>query len=112
MNFVGLIPRVIIGLVITAPALWYVGKWRVGPEKAKFTDAIWISFAGTILNAIIGNRVVAGFGFIIQLIVGLYLIKTYYETDWVDALIINTIAVFLVYFVFFILAVLGIWIAF
>jgi hypothetical protein len=112
MSFVGLIPRIIIGLVITAPSLWYVGKWRVGPEKAKFTDALWISFGGTILNAIIGNVIVAGFGFIIQLIVGLYLIKRYYETDWIDALIINTIAVFLVYFVFFALAVLGVWIAF
>ena len=111
MNFVGLSLRIVIGLVITAPALWYVGKWRVGPEKAKFTDALWISFAGTILNAIIGNFVVAGFGFIVQLIVGLYLLKTYYETDWIDALIINTVAVFLVYFVFFILATLGIWIA-
>ena len=103
--------RIIIGLFITAPALWYVGKWRVGPEKAKFTDALWISFAGTILNAIIGNFIFIGFGFIIQLIVGLYLIKTYYETDWINALIINTVAVLLVYFVFFTLAVLGIWIA-
>jgi len=111
MNFVSLILRIIIGLVITAPALWYVGKWRVGSEKAKFTDALWISFAGTILNAIIGNFVMGGFGFIAQLIVGLYLIKTYYETDWIDALIINIAAIFLVFFVFFVLAALGILIA-
>jgi hypothetical protein len=111
MNFVGLIFRILIGLVITAPALWYVGKLRVGPEKAKFTDALWISLAGTVLNAIIGTFVITGFGFIIQLIVGLYLIKTYYETDWINALIINTIAVLLVYFVFFALAALGILIA-
>ena len=111
MNLVALSFRIILGLFITAPALWYVGKWRVGPEKAQFTDALWISFASTILNAIIGNFFVAGFGFVIQLIVGLYLIKTYYETDWINALIINTVAVFLVYIAFFILALLGIWVA-
>ena len=111
MNLVGFTFRIILGLVISVPALWYIGKWRVGPEKAKFTDALWISFAGTILNAIIGNFIVAGFGFVIQLIVGLYLIKTYYETDWINALIINTVAVFMVYLVFFTLAVFGIWIA-
>ena len=111
MAFVGLIVRIILGLVITAPALWYAGKWRVGPERAKFTDALWIAFLSTIINAIIGNFYVAWFGFVLQLIVGLYLIKTYYETDWVNALIINVVAVFLVYIVFFVLALLGIWIA-
>jgi hypothetical protein len=108
MNLVALIIQIILGLIISAPALWYVGKWRVGPKKAKFTDAIWISTAGTILNSVIGSYVGGTFGAILQLIAYLYLIKTYYETDWGNAFIISFVAVLLVFTVFTVLTVLGI----
>lgn len=107
MNITFLIIKIVIGLVVSAPALWYVGKWRVGPERAKFTDAVWISVVGTVINAVIGSYVGGGIGSLLQLLVNLYLIKTYYETDWVNSLIISIAAVLLVFVVFTVLSVLG-----
>lgn len=108
MNFTYLIIQIVIGLIVSAPALWYVGKWRVGPQKAKFSDAIWISLLGTIINAAISSYIGGGIGSILQLLVNLYLIKEYYETDWVNSFIISMAAVLLVFIVFTVLGVLGI----
>ena len=107
LNITVLIIQIVIGLVVSTPALWYVGKWRVGPERAKFTDAVWISVLGTVINAVIGSYVGGGIGSLLQLLVNLYLIKKYYETDWVNSLIISIAAVLLVFVVFTVLGVLG-----
>ena len=108
MNITSIIIQIIVGLIVSAPALWYVGKWRVGPEKAKFSDAAWISVLGIVINAVIGSYVGGGIGSLLQLIVNLYLIKKYFETDWINSFIISILAVLLVFVVFTILGVLGI----
>ncbi len=108
MNIVGLLIQIVIGMIVSAPALWVVGKWRVGSEKAKFTDALWISALGTIVNVVIGSLNGGGIGSIIQFVIYLYLIKKYYETDWINSLIISIVATVLVLAVFTVLAILGI----
>lgn len=108
MNVFSLVIQIVVGLIVSAPALWIVGRWRVGSEKAKLTDAIWISALSTIINAVIGSFVGGIIGSVAQFVVILYLIKQYYETDWVNALIISIIATLLVLFVFLALAITGI----
>ena len=108
MNIGALFIQIIIGLIVSAPALWYAGKWRVGPEKAKFSDAVTISVLGTIANAVIESLVGGGIGSLLQFIMNLYLINKYYETDWVNSFIISFVAALLVFVVFTGLAVLGI----
>ena len=108
MNIVGLLIQIVIGMIVSAPALWIVGKWRVGPEKAKFTDALWISALGTIVNVVIGSLNGGGIGSIIQFVIYLYLIKKYYETDWINSLIISIVATVLVLVVLTVVAIVGI----
>ena len=80
----------------------------VGPSKAKFTDALWITVLGVVVNSILGELVSGGVGSIVQLIAYLYLVKTYYETDWVKAAIIAVVAVVILVVVTVILGLLGI----
>ena len=103
-----IIIQIIVGVIVTAPALWYAGKWRVGGEKAKFTDAVWITAAGVVLNAIIGAVLGTGLGSIVQLIAYLYLVKTYFDTDYVNAAIISFVSVLIMVAVGIVLGILGI----
>jgi hypothetical protein len=93
MNVIGLLIGVVVGSIVTAPFLWLAGKWIVGGEKAKFTDAVWIGILGTVVNAIIGSLVGGSLGSIAQFVAYLYLVKTYYETGWGNAIIISVLAV-------------------
>jgi hypothetical protein len=93
MNIVGILIGIVVGSVITAPFLWLAGKWIVGGEKAKFTDAVWIGVLGTVINAVIGSLVGGAVGSLAQLVAYLYLVKTYYETGWGNAVIISIVAV-------------------
>jgi hypothetical protein len=93
MNIVGILIGIVVGSVITAPFLWLAGKWIVGGEKAKFTDAVWIGVLGTVINAITGSLVGGAVGSLAQLLAYLYLVKTYYETGWGNAVIISIVAV-------------------
>ncbi|MFC1803993.1 hypothetical protein ACFL0D_08540 [Thermoproteota archaeon] len=107
MNIGSIVLQIIIGSIITAPALWLAGKWMVGPSKAKFTDAVWITVLGVVVNAILGELVSGGIGSIIQLVAYLYLVKTYYETDWVKAAIIAVAAVIILVIASVVLGLLG-----
>lgn len=107
MNISSLVLQIILGSIITAPALWFAGKWMVGPRKAKFTDALWITVLGVVVNAILGELVSGGIGSLVQLVAYLYLVKTYYETDWVKAAIIAVAAVVLLVIVGVILGLFG-----
>ena len=40
MDLVSLLIQVVVAAVILAPVLWIVGKWFVGKNKAKFSDAV------------------------------------------------------------------------
>jgi len=93
LSVVGVIIGVVVGSIVTAPFLWLAGKWIVGGEKAKFMDAVWIGIFGTVVNAVIGEVVGGGVGSLAQLVAYLYLVKTYYETGWGNAVVISVLAV-------------------
>jgi len=93
MDVIGLLIGVVVGSIVTAPFLWLAGKWIVGGEKAKFTDAVWIGILGAVINVVIGSLVGGSLGSLAQLVAYLYLVKTYYETGWGNAIIISILAV-------------------
>ena len=93
MSIVGAIIRVVVGSIVTAPFLWLAGKWIVGGDKARFMDAVWIGILGTVVNSILGEIIGGGVGPLAQLVAYLYLVKTYYETGWGNAVVISILAV-------------------
>lgn len=114
LDFVSLIIQIVVAAVVLAPVLWLVGKWFVGKEKAKFTDAVWIGVLGVIIGAVIG-WLLPGWGSIlgtvIMIVVWLALIKHFFDCGWLKALVIAIIAG-IIYFVLsliisFILVMLG-----
>lgn len=107
MDIVTIIIQIIVGVIISAPALWLAGRWRVGPAKAQFMDAVMITALGVIADAIVGAIIGGGIGGIIQLIIYLYLVQKYYETEWVDAAIIAIIALAILFVATIVLGILG-----
>jgi len=93
LSIVGVVIGVVVGSIVTAPFLWLAGKWIVGGEKARFMDAVWIGVLGTVVNAVIGEILGGGVGSLAQLVAYLYLVKTYYETGWGNAVVISILAV-------------------
>jgi hypothetical protein len=53
VDLISLVVSLVVGIVILSPLLWLVGRWLVGKEKAKFTEAILIIVIGMIINAIL-----------------------------------------------------------
>ena len=106
MDFVGILIQIVISTVILSPALWISGRLIAGKDKAKFTDALWIVFLGSIINtlisAFIGNLVAT----IILLIVWLALIKHFFDCGWIKAFVIAVVAVVIFAIVIAILAIL------
>ena len=106
MDFIGILIQIVISTVILSPALWISGRLIAGKDKAKFTDALWIVFLGSIINtvisAFIGNLVAT----IILLIVWLALIKHFFDCGWIKAFVIAVVAVVIFAIVIAILAIL------
>ena len=108
MDIVSIITQIVFELVISAPALWLAGRWRVGAQRAKFTDALWITAVGVVVNVVTNAFIGGGIGSIIQLVIYLYLVKQYYETDWVNAAIVAVLAVVILFVVGLALAMVGV----
>lgn len=89
----GLLLRIIVATIVTAPSLWIAGRMIVGRKKAKFFDAFWIVALGIVLESLIVAVVRSLFAPLVQLVVWLYLVKHYYDTGWMEALIISILAV-------------------
>jgi hypothetical protein len=95
MSLESLVLQFVVAAVILAPVLWIVGKWFVGKDKAKFTDALWIGVLGVIIGAVIGFLLSgwgATLGTMIMIIVWLILIKHFFDCGWPKALVISIIA--------------------
>lgn len=107
-GWTGLIIQLIVSIIIISPVLWLVGRWLVGKEKAKFTDAIWIVVLGVIIGTILGNFVHGTIGFIVTLIIWLGLIKHFFDCGWLKALLIAVILIVVFFIIIVILALLGI----
>jgi hypothetical protein len=108
INLMNLVIQIIIGIIIVTPVLWLIGRSMVGKEKAKFTDAIWIVGLGIISATILGTLVHGLLGFIVTLIVWLALIRHFFDTGWMKALLLAILLVIVLFIVVLILAVLGI----
>ncbi len=108
INLWGLLIQIIVGIIIVAPVLWLIGRSMVGKEKAKFTDAIWIVALGIIISTILGTWIHGLLGFIVTLIVWLALIRHFFDTGWMKALLLAIVLVIVLVIVGLILAALGI----
>ncbi len=92
-TLLGMIVRIIVATIVTAPSLWIAGRMIVGEKKAKFFDAFWIVALGIILESLVLAVVRSSFASLVQFVVWLYLVKHYFDTGWVKALVISILAV-------------------
>lgn len=101
---------VVVGVIVLSPTLWLVGRWLVGKEKAKFTDAIIIVALGIVANAVVSwifSGLLSIIGWILMLVVWLYLIKHFFDCGWLKALVIAIITVVALAVIAAILALVG-----
>jgi hypothetical protein len=97
------ITEIILEIIVVAIVLWLVGRWLVG-KAASVVHAIWIAVLGVIIARIIGLIPVIGeIGGIISLIVWVYLIKRFFQTSWMKALIVGIVAAIVLYIVHFLI---------
>ena len=112
MLWLNLLVQFISGTIITAPSLWFSGKTIVGEDKARFSDAFIITMIGIIVKLVIESVFIEGiFVSLIQLIIWLYLVRRYFETDWGKAFFISVISVVVSFVITFGLAIIGLGLA-
>jgi hypothetical protein len=90
-----LVVQIVVAAVILAPVLWIVGRWFVGKDKAKFTDALWIGVLGVLIGAVVGFLLPgwgAILGTIIMIVVWIALISHFFDCGWLKAIVIAIIA--------------------
>jgi hypothetical protein len=107
LNLTSLLIEIIVSAIIVSPILWLVGRVLVGGQKAKFTDAIWIVALGVIIYSILGMFIHGIVGIIVTLIAWLWLIRHFFDTGWLHAIIIAVAAIIALAVVAFILGALG-----
>ena len=90
---VNLIIQIIVNIIILAPVLWISGRLLVGKDKAKFMDALWIVVLGTLIGGVFQYFFSGIIASIIVLIVWLALVKHFFDTGWIRALIIAVVAI-------------------
>lgn len=108
MDIIATIIQLIVSTIILAPVLWIAGRLLAGRSKAKFTDALWIAFLGTLIgvifSALLEGVVGSLIGAIIMFFVWLFLIRHFFDTGWLRALAIAIVAVIIFIIIFIILA--------
>ena len=106
MDIIGLAINIIVSSVIGAVVLWFAGKMIVGGEKAKFTDAIWITLLGIIAGNITGFFLSGIIALIVNFVITLYLVKHFFDANWGQAVIIAVLDTVIWIIVTFILSLL------
>jgi hypothetical protein len=110
LNLIALVVNIIVNVVILSPVLWIAGRLLAGKDKAKFTDALWIVVLGTIIGAVFQSFLEGALGLlgsIIMLIIWLALVKHFFDTGWVKALVIAILAIIIYIIIVAILVLLG-----
>ena len=102
-----LLIQVIASSIILAPVMWIAGRYMVGEEKAKFSDAVWIVVVGTVVGAVLSNMFSGFIGAIVQLVVWLYIVRHFFDTDWMKAFIISILTVIVFVIISVILGIIG-----
>ncbi len=121
---IDLVIHIIIWVIVVSPALWISGRLIAGKEKAKFTDAIAIVVAGTIifyfvlfalnnfLPEVFGSLLSSLVAYLVLLIIWLALVKHFFDCSWLKALAISIVAVIVAVIIWliigFILALIGV----
>ena len=104
---VNLLASIIVNIIVLSPALWISGRLLAGKDKAKFTDALWIVVLGTVIGAVFQYLFQEGIiVLIILLVIWLGLVKHFFDTGWLRALVIAIVAVIIWFVIMIILAVL------
>jgi hypothetical protein len=104
---VNLLASIIVNIIVLSPALWISGRLLAGVDKAKFTDALWIVVLGTVIGAVFQYLFQEGIiVLIILLVIWLGLVKHFFDTGWLRALVIAIVAVIIWLVIMIILAVL------
>ena len=107
VNLDVLVINLIITIIVLAPALWLAGRALAG-TNAKFLDAVWIIILGTLVGGIFSYFEIIGIiALIIQLVIWLALVKHFFDTGWLKALIISVLAVIILIVIAFILGLIG-----
>jgi hypothetical protein len=86
-----MVAALIVEVAVISIVLWASGRALVGKEKAKFTDAIWITVLGLIVGAVVQN-VIPFVGWLLALIIWLALIRYFFDTGWGRAILIALLA--------------------
>jgi hypothetical protein len=110
INLVALLVNIIVNVIILSPVLWIAGRLLAGKDKAKFTDALWIVILGTIIGAVFQaflEGILGLLGSIIMLIIWLALVKHFFDTGWLKALVIAILAIIIYIIIVAILVLLG-----
>lgn len=90
---VNLIIQIVVNIIILAPVLWISGRFFAGKDKAKFTDALWIVVLGTVIGGFFQYLFRGIIAAIIVLFIWLALVKHFFDTGWIRALIIAVVAI-------------------
>jgi len=90
---VQLIIQIIVNIIVLAPVLWISGRLFVGKDKAKFTDTLWIVVLGTVIGGFFQYLFSGIIASIIVLLIWLALVKHFFDTGWIKALIIAVVAI-------------------
>jgi hypothetical protein len=106
MDLIGTLIQIAIATIFLSPALWISGRLIAGKDKAKFTDALWIVFLGTIINTVVGAFIGNLIATIILLIIWLALIKHFFDCGWIKAFVIAIVAVVIFAVVIALLAII------
>ena len=110
MSILYLLVGFVVNILVNSLFVWLAGKALVGGEKAKFTDAIWIVFLGSIIGGVISaffqGMVGSIVGSIISFIIWLGLIKHFFDCGWIKAFIIAVLAVIIQIVVSFIIGLI------
>jgi hypothetical protein len=109
INLDVLLIDLVVKIIVLAPAFWLAGRALAGKNKAKFIDAVWIVILGTLIGSIFSYFEIIGIiALIIQLLIWLGLVKHFFDTDWIRALVISVLAIIIIIVVGFILGLIGI----
>jgi len=110
INLIALAVNVIVNVIVLSPVLWIAGRLLAGKDKAKFTDALWIVVLGTVIGAVFQALLSGSLGLlgsIIVLIIWLALVKHFFDTGWVKALVIAIVAIIIYIIIAAILVLIG-----
>ena len=92
----------LIGLVIIGGVIYVAGRMVVG-ERARLGSAVTIAFLGVVLGGLIGI-ILPVIGWIIALVVWIYLIKRFFSCGWPAAFGVGLLAVIIWVVIWIVLA--------